>query len=125
MAAIAIQSPSGTRGANTWTQPISTLAIPATVRPMQKARNAGSARPARCVDAAIATTSTAATIIPADESDSDHGMTPKIDAASASIAVIVKAPISASAPGERGQADLGTSAASTIRKPPQPTNAAA
>ena len=64
--------------------------------------------------------------MPADDSDSDHGITPKIDAASASIAVSVKATMQRERAGRaRPGATLGTSAASTIRKPPQPTSAAA
>ena len=105
IAAIAIQSPSGTCGANTCSRPISVLAMPATTRPMQKARKARSPSPARCAEAAIATTSTAGRIVPAADNDSDHGTDPKIDADRALIAVSVIAASSASAPRERGQAD--------------------
>ena len=99
--------------------------MPATTRPMQKARKANSARPARCAEAAIATTSTAGRIVPAADSDSVDGTAPKTDADSALIAVSVIAASSASAPRERGHAEPGRHVASTIRKPPQPTRAAA
>jgi hypothetical protein len=92
---------------------------------MQKARNAKSARPVRCVEAAIAITSTAARIVPTAESASVDGTAPKTDPESALTAVSVMAASSASAPRERGHADAGRQVASTIRKPPQPTRAAA
>ena len=41
----AIQSPSASCGANTWIRPIALLAMPATTRPMQKARKADDAEP--------------------------------------------------------------------------------
>ncbi len=124
-AASATQLPSGECGANTCTRPISALAMPATTRPMQKARKATSARPARCVEAAIAITSTAGRMVPTAESESVEGTAPKTDAASALMAVSVIAASSASAPRERGHAEPGRHVASTIRKPPQPTRAAA
>ena len=69
----AIQSPSASRGANTWIRPIAQLPTPATTRPMQNARNAGAARHAAPTRAGGAPASAAATIRPADDSASDHG----------------------------------------------------
>jgi len=77
---IAIQSPSGACSANIWIRPIRLLTMPATTRPMQKARKARSASPALCAKAAIATTSTAGRIVPAAYSDKDQGTVPKINA---------------------------------------------
>jgi len=120
----AIQSPSGSFGANTWTRPITALATPATASAIAKARNAGRPRPARRADAATAATSAAGTIVPALESASVDG-TEYAVAASASTAHTASAASRASVPCERGQTLRGRLAPRTSRNAPQPTNAAA
>ncbi len=99
--------------------------MPATTRPMQNARKTEMASPARATQAPIASTRKAASSVPAEESDSDHGAPAKTDAPSAASTRIAIDPSRASDPGERGRAPCASPAPSTSRKPPQPTNAAA
>ena len=125
MAETANQSPSGASGANTWTRPMALQAMPATTRATQKARKAWSPRPTRSADAATATTRIALRIVPADDSDSAHGTAAQSDAASAARKTMASAASSAWLPRDWGRASRGSQVASTSRKPPQPTNAAA
>ena len=99
--------------------------MPATTRPMQNARKTEMASPARATQAPIAVTRSAASSVPAEESDSDHGAPAKTEAPSAHRTRIAIDASTASEPRERGRALWASPAPSTRRKPPQPTNAAA
>ena len=125
MAEAATQVPSGQAGANTCTRPMALLATPATTRAMQKARNAGAARPHRAAAAATATVSIALAIAPAEDSDSDQGADSNAEAPSAARTRAASDTSKAVLPVEAGQAVRGSAAPSTSRKVPQPTNAAA
>ena len=92
---------------------------------MQKARKARSPAPARSTEAPIAMARIALRIVPADESESDHGTAASGVAASVATSTMAMAASKSSAPRECGHASFGIEAPSTSRKPPQPTKAAA